>query len=81
MRYVTATIGAMFVFVAVLVVSFVLNAFVPPAFQAARLHLGAVVVWGSPIVLLGFVVAVVAAVHSFRSSLKPRKRKPDNAQA
>jgi hypothetical protein len=39
MRYVTATIGAMFVFVAVLVVSFVLNAFVPPAFQAARLHL------------------------------------------
>jgi hypothetical protein len=72
MRYITATIGAIFIFAAVNVVCFVVNSYLPPALQAAVLflNLGAVTIWCTPALLVGMVLGVFAAASSFRSTLK-----------
>jgi hypothetical protein len=71
MHYFTATIGAIFIFAAVMVISFVVNAFLPPVFQnVITLRLGNFSIRGNPALLVGVVVAGVAAASSFRSTLK-----------
>jgi len=76
MRYVTATIGAVFIFVACSVVGFLLTAFEP--FQGVvTLPLGVVTITGNPVFLVGIVVGIPAAVHSFRSTLKREANKAE----
>jgi hypothetical protein len=73
MRYVTATVGAVFMFVAVLLVCLVTIAFLPPAFKPV-VRVGFVPwinVWiNNPLAFVGLGLAVLAAAHSFRSTLK-----------
>jgi hypothetical protein len=71
MRFVVATIGAVFIFVALLAIAFVVNAFLPPPLQRPiAVPLGLVSIWATPILFVAIPLALVAAVHSFRSSLK-----------
>jgi hypothetical protein len=71
MRYVTATIGAIFIFAAVVLISFAVNLFLPPALQnGVVIPLGIITVWGTPALLAGIVLGIVGAVHSFRSTIK-----------
>ena len=78
MRYVTATIGAIFIFVAIILVGFLVNAFLPPSLQQViTLPLGPVFISANVSVLLGFALALPAAIHSFRSTLKREARKAE----
>ena len=71
MHYLTATLGAVFIFAAVLVVSFLLNWFLPPGLQnPVEINLGPIHIWGTPSLLIGIPVALLAAVHSFRSTVR-----------
>jgi hypothetical protein len=78
MRYVTATIGAIFIFVAVIAIGFVVNAFLPPALQqVVTVPLGVFFLRANPSVLIGLGLALPLAVHSFRSTLKREATKAD----
>ena len=85
MRYVTAIIGAVFIFLAVILIGFFVNAFLPPTMQrTTRISFGFFSVGGTPALLLGIPLAGFAAVHSFRSTLKryaQRSRKESSAGA
>ena len=71
MRYITATLGAVFIFVAVIVIGFAINAFLPPALRTVvTLPLGIVYVRANLSVLLGLGLALPLAIHSFRSTMK-----------
>jgi hypothetical protein len=70
MKYVTATIGAVFIFVAVVLVSMFANGFLPPALQRRMLvSLGFFGFGGTPALLVGIALGSLAAVSSFRSTL------------
>ncbi len=78
MRYVTATFGAVFIFVAIILVGFLVNVFLPPPLQRViSLPLGPVFISANVSVLLGFALALPAAIHSFRSTLKREAKKAD----
>lgn len=71
MRYIVATLGALIVLVAVTLVGIVVNNLLPPAFDVLTMR----VPWGSvwvrgPMIIVGFALGVVAAAHSFYSTLK-----------
>jgi hypothetical protein len=69
MRYVTATIGAIFIFVAVVVIGTVTNSFLPPAFQQpVTILTGVFGIGGTPALLIGIGLGSLAAIHSFRST-------------
>ncbi len=70
MRYFTATIGAILMFVACTIFGVVLTAF--PIFQGAvKLPLGLLnLTIRNPTWLAGIILGILAAVHSFRSTLK-----------
>jgi hypothetical protein len=73
MRYVTATIGAIFIFLGVVLISFVSHFFLPPALQQTMtipVIPGLFRIWGPPAVRIGVVAGIVAAALSFRSTLK-----------
>ena len=71
MRYVIATVVVLFIFVAVVLISFVVDAFLPPSMQqSVKIPLGIFMIWGTPALLVGIVIGGIAAVHSFRSTLK-----------
>ncbi len=70
MKYATATIGAVFIFVAVVVVSMFANGFLPAAFQRpVFIVLGLFGFGGTPALLVGLAIGSLAAVSSFRSTL------------
>jgi len=70
MKYVTATVGAAFMFVACLIGGLVLTA-VPPLQGVLVLPLGLITLsLHNPIWLVGPVVGIFAARHSFRSTLR-----------
>jgi hypothetical protein len=74
MRYVTATIGAVLIFVGCVVGCFVLTAF-PPFQGMLNLQVGTVrLSIRNPIAFAGLPIGVFAAVHSFRSTLKRAAR-------
>jgi hypothetical protein len=78
MRYVTATIGAAFIFVAAVVVGIVGNAFLPAALQRpANIPLGAFSTRGTPALLAGIAVGALAAIHSFRSTVNRYAKKAE----
>jgi hypothetical protein len=86
MRYITATIGAVFIFVAVVLISILVNWFLPPTMQRPiAISLGLISFWATPSILIGFPLAGTAAVHSFRSTLKRHQCKvedsPENSQS
>jgi hypothetical protein len=70
MRYVTATIGAILIFVGCVVGCFVLTAFRP--FQGVfTVSLGAITFTiRNPVAFAGIPLGLLAAAHSFRSTLK-----------
>jgi hypothetical protein len=71
MRYLTATIGAIFVFVAVILISVVANTFLPPTMQRPiAISQGPLSIWGTPALLIGVALAGLASAHSFRATLK-----------
>lgn len=72
MRYATATIGAIFIFLAVFALCLVLIAFLPPAFRPViNLPLGQGFVWiNNPLAFVGLLLAILSARHSFRSTLR-----------
>jgi hypothetical protein len=71
MRYVTATVGAIVIFVAVMVISIVINSFLPAALHAQlAVNFGLFWLRSSPMLLVGAGAALLAATHSFRSTLK-----------
>jgi multisubunit Na+/H+ antiporter MnhG subunit len=73
MRYIVATIGAVFVFIAAFLIILVLVALLPPAFRPV-VHLG--FLWiNNPLALLGLALAALAAVHSFRSTVRHYEEK------
>jgi hypothetical protein len=76
MRYVTATVGAIFIFVAVIVIGIVVNIFLPPSLQrVVTVPLGVFYVSANLSVLIGLGLSLPFAVHSFRSTLKRYKIK------
>ena len=74
MRYVTALIGAVFMFVACVVGCFILTGF--RTFQGSlTIPFGAAsITIGNPVGFLGFPLGILAAIHSFRSTLKREMR-------
>jgi hypothetical protein len=70
MRYVTASLGAALMLVGCLVGCYVLTAFRP--FQGAvTIPLGAAsMTISNPVGFLGLPLGIIAAIHSFRSTLK-----------
>lgn len=70
MRYATATIGAIFIFIGVLLITGIIVAFLPPMFRP-WVNLG-LVQTNNP---LGLILSALAAQHSFRSTLKHYKAK------
>jgi hypothetical protein len=71
MRYIVATVGAFIMLVAVTLIGIVANKFLPPAFDVWTLRVPWGVVWvRGPMIIVGFGLGLVAAVHSFRSTLK-----------
>ena len=71
MRYVTATIGALFIFAAVVLISFIVDAYLPPSMQQGiKIPLGIFMIWGTPALLVAVIIGGIAAVHSFRGTLK-----------
>ncbi len=79
MRYITATIGAVVVFFSMLVIAFVIFAFLPPRFQGDdyTFRFGIFYARGNPVLLLAPILGLAAAVHSFRDSLKRYKIKAE----
>jgi hypothetical protein len=76
MRYITATLGALFIFLGVILVGFIANRFLPPALQQpVVIPLGTVSFWCSPSLLVGLALGTLAAVHSFRSTLSRSESK------
>jgi hypothetical protein len=70
MKYAIATIGAVFIFVAVVVVSMFANGLLPTSFQQrVFIGLGLFGFGGTPALLVGIAVGSLAAVSSFRSTL------------
>jgi hypothetical protein len=72
MRYATATIGAVIIFFATVVISLVLIAYLPPSLRPElRFQMPFFRIWlNNPLSLLGLAMAFAAAVHSFRSTLR-----------
>ncbi len=70
MRYITASIGAMFVFVGVILIGFVVTLFVPQLQKPIAISLGIFTASAPPVVLVALATALPAAIHSFRSTLK-----------
>lgn len=71
MRYITAMIGAIFIFIAVILIGIVAVKFLPPAFEPViTVPLGVFYFRANLSVLIGFALAVPFAVHSFRSTLE-----------
>lgn len=71
MRYITATTGAIFIFAVMIVIGFLINAFLPPSLQRViTLPLGPFFLRGNLSVLIGLALSLPLAVHSFRSTLK-----------
>ena len=81
MQYVTATIGAVLMFVGCVVGFFLLSAF--PVFQGKiMVPLGSVsFTIENPIAFAGIPVGIFAAVHSFRSTLRRGAIKAENSRA
>lgn len=65
MRYVTATLGAVFIFVAVFILSALLTPFLPP-FLRTPVNLGIIVTNN----ILGAILALAAAAASFRATIR-----------
>jgi hypothetical protein len=80
MQYVTATIGAIFMFAACLIGCFILTAFRP--FQGSlTVPLGASsFTIGNPIGFAGLPIGLFAAVHSFRSTLRREAIKAEKSR-
>jgi TRAP-type C4-dicarboxylate transport system permease small subunit len=73
MRYVVATIGAIFIFVAAFVICAVACAIIlPEQFNQSRItiRLGWFYFWASPSVLIGGPLAMGAAILTFRATLR-----------
>jgi hypothetical protein len=71
MQYITAALGAIFMFLAIILIGCVVNAFLPPALQQKiTIPLLVFSIWGTPALLVGIVLGAIAALHSFRSTLK-----------
>ena len=71
MRYVTAVIGAIFIFIAIIAVGFGITAFLPAGLlRPITLPLGPFSLSGTPSLLIALAIAPLAAIHSFRSTLK-----------
>jgi hypothetical protein len=70
MRYITALFGSVFIFVAINVICFVINAQLPPTFQRPiTIPLLLSGFSATPALLVGMVIGIAAATHSFRSTL------------
>ena len=81
MRYVTGLAGAAVIFFGVMVVSLLIHSFAPPVLQRRiTIPLGSFEIWGSPALLCGLALGFIAAVHSFRSTLKRYESKPPERQ-
>jgi hypothetical protein len=71
MKYITATIGAIFIFLGVLIVCIFGGAFVPADINPRiTINLGLFSVWGNLSVLVGVPLAIAAAIHTFRSTVR-----------
>jgi hypothetical protein len=70
MRYITATVGALFLFVALSIFGLVLTAF--PILQGVlKISFGYLsLTFRNPIWLVGPILGIIAGVHSFRATLK-----------
>ena len=70
MRYVTAFIGGLLVFIGVVLINLVLTPFLPVVLQrVVTLKLGIFTYSGPVCVLIGVALGGIAATHSFRSTL------------
>ena len=82
MRYITAAIGAVFIFIAIIAVGFGVTAFLPAALmRPIALPLGPFSFSGTPSLLIAIAIAPLAALHSFRSTLKRYKEKSQANQS
>ena len=78
MRYIVATLGGVLIFAGVLMIAFLVSLFTLfLGFDPWTINLGPVTLWASPAFLAGIPLGLLAAVHSFRSTLK-RSANGDN---
>jgi hypothetical protein len=78
MRYITATVGAVLIFIAIIIVGFGVMMFLPPALvQPIAVPLGPISFSAPPSLLIAIAIAPMAALHSFRSTLKRDKEKSE----
>jgi hypothetical protein len=81
MRYITATIGAIFILVGVLIIGFFWGVLLPADINPRiTINLGLFSVWGNLSVVIGMLIGVplgiAAAIHTFRSTVRRSAPKP-----
>ncbi len=71
MQYITATIGAVFIFIAVVLIGLAAALYLPVELQRpVTLPLGPFSVTSNPSIFIAIAIAPLAAAHSFRSTIK-----------
>lgn len=81
MRYITAIVGALFIFVGIIVIGFGVTLLVPPLRQPIALPFALLPISAPPAIFVAFAIALPAAIHSFRSTLKRYAEKAEKSRA